>query len=158
MKSVEKRSRAGWPRIAPATFAVAAFVSSSLAAALLSGMSLAQLEEEAPSLEYTSEGTPYEERLRGETTLEETTPEETAAPENTATGHSVSAPVEQYYVPPSEGVLADTGGAGLWLAGGVGLAILAVLALMLFSLGLTCGRAGISSGGSENRRGGSRYE
>lgn len=114
MKSVEKRSRVGWPRIAPATFAVAAFVSASLAAALLSGTSLAQVDEEAPGFEYTSEDAPYEEGLRDETTLEETAPEgtaaeatdveETAASEDTAAGQGISAPVEQYYAQPPKGL------------------------------------------------------
>jgi hypothetical protein len=133
------------------TVVAAAIAAASFVTIALSGTALAQAESESPGFEYTSQGSPYE-----ETILEETTPEGTAIWEEPTAGQGISNGIEQYEDSLSRETLTDTGGVAPW-AVGVGLALLAIIGLMVFSSGLIRG-GGISGGRSENRRGGSRHE
>jgi hypothetical protein len=139
------------PTLLAATLLAASFVMATLPDA-----SFGQTGEEATSLEHTSGAATYGEGFH-EATSTEGTVEMTSAPEDTSAGHGDSAPVEQYYAPPSEGTLADTGGAGLWLVIGAALASLAVLGMMLRVSGLARDRAGASLEEPEDRRGGASH-
>jgi hypothetical protein len=104
------------------------------AATALSAAASAQSDEYTPGFEYTSEETTVagegvaestgaEETVTGESSYPPTSPETASEP--------TAAPVEQYYGPPLEDTLADTGGMEPWIAtSAAGLALLVFACLI----------------------------